>query len=72
MTGRFFVNFIRRVFHHPLAPLGALLSLVLLVPLVARALLGWSDPLGYLSDLGTAGLLTLLLYRRPWWLAPPG
>ncbi|WZW92604.1 LTA synthase family protein [Pseudomonas chlororaphis] len=71
MTGRFFVNFIRRVFHHPLAPLGALLSLVLLVPLVARALLGWSDPLGYLSDLGTAGLLTLLLYRRPWWLALP-
>ena len=33
--------------------------------------LGWSDPLGYLSDLGIGGLLIALLYRRPWWLALP-
>lgn len=65
------MKFIRRFLHHPLAPLGTLLTLVLLVPLLARLFLGWSDPLGYLSDLGTAGLLTVLLYRRPWWLALP-
>ncbi|MCJ8207475.1 LTA synthase family protein [Pseudomonas sp. RGM2987] len=36
-----------------------------------RLALGWSDPLGYLSDLGIGGLLVVLLHRRPWWLALP-
>lgn len=36
-----------------------------------RAALGWSNPLGYLSDLGIASLFIVLLHRRPWWLALP-
>ena len=56
---------------HPLASLIALMGCVLLVPIGLRLALDWSDPLGYLSDLGIGGLLIALLYRRPWWLALP-
>ncbi|MFK0310625.1 LTA synthase family protein [Pseudomonas sp. NPDC090233] len=56
---------------HPHARLVALVTLVLVIPLAARALLGWSNPLGYVSDLAVGGLLVLLLHRRPWWLALP-
>jgi len=49
----------------------ALAALVLVVPLAARALLGWSNPLGYVSDLALGSLLVLLLHRRPLWLALP-
>ena len=41
------------------------------MPLCLRAALGWSNPLGYLSDLGIASLLIVLLHRCPWWLALP-
>lgn len=34
-------------------------------------MLGWSNPLGYLSDLALGSLLIVLLHRRPWWLALP-
>ncbi|WP_044462435.1 LTA synthase family protein [Pseudomonas sp. MRSN 12121] len=71
MTGRLSVKLIRRCLQHPLAPLCALFGLLLLVPMGARLALGWSNPLGYLSDLASASLLTVLLYRRPWWLALP-
>lgn len=55
----------------PYTPLLALIGCVLLTPMGLRLALGWSDPLGYLSDLGVGGLLVALLYRRPWWLALP-
>lgn len=71
MTGRLFVKLIRRCLQHPLAPLCTLFGLLLLVPMGARLALGWSTPLGYVSDLASASLLTVLLYRRPWWLALP-
>lgn len=51
--------------------LAALAVLVLVIPLGARAALGWSNPLGYLSDFALGGALLLLLHRRPWWLALP-
>ncbi|MBC3466531.1 sulfatase-like hydrolase/transferase [Pseudomonas sp. RW10S2] len=56
---------------HPRARLATLAVLVVVIPLAARALLGWSDPLGYLSDLAIGILLVLLLQRSPWWLALP-
>ncbi|MFJ4430749.1 LTA synthase family protein [Pseudomonas sp. NPDC089395] len=56
---------------HSRTRLVALATLVLVIPLAARALLGWSNPLGYLSDLAFGSLLLLLLHRRPWWLALP-
>jgi phosphoglycerol transferase MdoB-like AlkP superfamily enzyme len=56
---------------HPKARLIALCGLVLLIPLAIRALLGWSDMLGYLSDLFVGSLLVLLLQRRAWWLGLP-
>ncbi|MGE7989925.1 LTA synthase family protein [Pseudomonas sp. NPDC089554] len=56
---------------HPHARLATLVGLVLVIPLGVRALLGWSDPLGYLSDLAIGSLLLLLLLRSPWWLALP-
>ncbi|MCO7519280.1 MULTISPECIES: LTA synthase family protein [unclassified Pseudomonas] len=61
----------RNLLDHPRARLIALASLVLVIPLCARALLGWSDPLGYLSDLAIGALLLLLLQRCPLWLALP-
>lgn len=65
------MNFIRHWLRQPYARLTALIGLVLIVPLCLRAALGWSNPLGYLSDLGIASLLIVLLHRRPWWLALP-
>jgi len=65
------VNVIRHWLRQPYARLIALIGLVLIVPLCLRAALGWSNPLGYLSDLGIASLLIVLLHRRPWWLALP-
>nr|WP_314872849.1 sulfatase-like hydrolase/transferase [uncultured Pseudomonas sp.] len=56
---------------HPRARLWALTALVLLIPLGVRALLGWSDPFGYVSDLAIGSLLVLALHRCPWWLALP-
>ncbi|KHL72484.1 sulfatase, partial [Pseudomonas putida] len=56
---------------HPHTRLVALATLVMVVPLAARTLLGWSNPLGYLSDLALGSLLVLLLHRSPWWLATP-
>lgn len=56
---------------HPHSRLVALATLVLVIPLTARALLGWSNPLGYLSDLALGSLLLVLLHRRPAWLALP-
>nr|WP_249121901.1 LTA synthase family protein [Pseudomonas juntendi] len=56
---------------HPQARLAALAGLLLVIPLGTRAMLGWSNPLGYLSDLALGSLLLLLLQRRPWWLALP-
>ncbi|AIR90987.1 LTA synthase family protein [Pseudomonas cremoricolorata] len=49
----------------------SLFVLVLVIPLLCRALLGWSNPAGYLSDLAIGTLLALLLQRRAWWLALP-
>jgi hypothetical protein len=65
------VNVIRHWLRQPYARLVALTGWVLIVPLCLRAALGWSNPLGYLSDLGIASLLIVLLHRRPWWLALP-
>lgn len=65
------MNVFYRGFTHPLAPLIALAGCVLIIPMGLRLSLGWSDPLGYLSDLGMGGLLIVLLYRRPWWVALP-
>lgn len=56
---------------HPHTRLVALASLVLVIPLAARALLGWSNPLGFISDLALGSLLLVLLHGRPWWLAAP-
>lgn len=65
------MNVIRRWLRQPYARLIALIGLVLIVPLCLRAALSWSNPLGYLSDLGIASLLIVILHRRPWWFALP-
>ncbi len=65
------MNIIRHWLRQPHTRLIALIGLVMIVPLCLRAALGWSHPLGYLSDLGIASLLIVLLHRRPWWLALP-
>lgn len=56
---------------HPHARLVSLIVLVLIVPVCLRAALGWSSPLGYLSDLAIGSSLVVLLHRRAWWLALP-
>ena len=66
-----FVKIFYRGLAHPLASLIALATLLVVIPMGLRLTLGWSDPLGYLSDLGIGGLLVAVLYRRPWWLALP-
>ena len=45
--------------------------LLLVVPLLARYCLGWSNGFGYLSDLAIGSLLIVLLHNRPLWLALP-
>nr|WP_189684258.1 LTA synthase family protein [Pseudomonas sp. SWRI81] len=49
----------------------SLIVLVLIVPVCLRMALGWSTPLGYLSDLAVGSLLVVTLHRRAWWLALP-
>jgi phosphoglycerol transferase MdoB-like AlkP superfamily enzyme len=65
------VHFFRRGPWLSHVSLCALASLVVLIPLASRALLGWSQPLGYLSDLALGGLLLVLLWRRSLWLSTP-
>ncbi|QSL85795.1 LTA synthase family protein [Pseudomonas atacamensis] len=60
-------NWLRR----PNARLLSLIVLVLVVPVCLRAALGWSNPLGFLSDLAVGSLLVVTLHRRAWWLALP-
>lgn len=55
----------------PNARLFSLIALVLIVPAGLRAALGWSTPVGYLSDFAIGSLLVVLLHRRAWWLALP-
>lgn len=55
----------------PDARLFSLTVLVLIVPAGLRAALGWSTPVGYLSDFAIGSLLVVLLHRRAWWLALP-
>ncbi|MDH0650199.1 LTA synthase family protein [Pseudomonas sp. GD03858] len=64
-------SFVNKLLGHPRARLATLAALVLVLPMAARALLGWSDPFGYLSDLAIGSLLVMTLHRRPWWLALP-
>lgn len=71
MSGSIFVSTFSRWLHHPYARLIALTLLVLVIPLCLRTALGWTNPLGYLSDLAIGSLLVALLYRRPLWLALP-
>ncbi|MBC3271256.1 LTA synthase family protein [Pseudomonas sp. SWRI81] len=60
-------NWLRR----PNVRLLSLIVLVLIVPVCLRMALGWSTPLGYLSDLAVGSLLVVTLHRRAWWLALP-
>lgn len=55
----------------PYAVTLSLALLLLVLPLVSRYALGWSDPRGYVSDLAIGGALLLLLRRSPYWLALP-
>ena len=57
------MKIIRHWLQRPRARLAALIGLVLVVPLCLRAALGWSDPMGYLSDLGIGSLLVVLLHQ---------
>lgn len=56
---------------HPAYALIARGFLLLVVPLLSRHLLGWSNGFGYLSDLAIGSLLFVLLHNRPLWLAMP-
>nr|WP_239482089.1 LTA synthase family protein [Pseudomonas insulae] len=49
----------------------ALVALFLLLPLLSRFWLGWSNGYGYTSDLAIGGLLVLLLHNRSLWLGVP-
>ncbi|UST81823.1 LTA synthase family protein [Pseudomonas siliginis] len=60
-------NWLRR----PNARLLSLIVLVMIVPVCLRAALGWSTPLGFLSDLAVGSLLVVALHRRAGWLALP-
>ena len=72
MAGRsVFVSVLLRWLRQPHARLFSLILLVLIVPVCLRAALGWSSPLGYLSDLAVGSLLLMLLHRRAWWLGLP-
>ncbi|WP_371919744.1 LTA synthase family protein [Pseudomonas sp. MYb187] len=71
MIGRIFVNVIRHLLRHPYARLVALTGLVLVIPVCLRVALGWSNSLGFVSDLGIASLLIVLLQGRPWWQSLP-
>ncbi|WP_213028415.1 LTA synthase family protein [Pseudomonas sp. Seg1] len=72
MTGRsFFVSAFLNGLRHPRARLYSLIFLLLIVPVCLRAAIGWSTPLGYLSDLAIGSSLVILLHRRAWWLALP-
>jgi phosphoglycerol transferase MdoB-like AlkP superfamily enzyme len=72
MAGRsFFVSVFLHALRHPHARLFSLIFLVLIVPVCLRAALGWSSPLGYVSDLAIGSALVVLLHRRPLWLALP-
>lgn len=61
----------KNILGHPCTRLLALAALVLVIPLGTRAMLGWSNPFGYLSDIAIGSLLVMLLHRRAWWLALP-
>jgi phosphoglycerol transferase MdoB-like AlkP superfamily enzyme len=72
MAGRsFFVSVLLHALRHPHARLLSLIFLVLIVPVCLRAALGWSSPLGYVSDLAIGSALVVFLHRRPLWLALP-
>ena len=67
----FFVSALFNWLRQPNARLLSLIVLVLIVPVCLRAALGWSTPLGFLSDLAVGSLLVVALHRRAWWLALP-
>ncbi len=56
---------------HPAYELLARGFLLLVVPLLGRYFLGWSNGFGYLSDLAVGSLLFVLLQNRPLWLTLP-
>ncbi|MES2819880.1 MAG: LTA synthase family protein [Pseudomonadota bacterium] len=60
-----------RWLQHPDGSFLALGCLFILIPLLSRYWLGWSDGFGYTSDLAIGTLLMLLLHNRPLWLALP-
>lgn len=64
---RVFLKGLRR----PDSALLALATLLLVLPLGSRVLLGWTHIYGVLSDLAIGALLLILLYRRPLWLVLP-
>ena len=49
----------------------SLVLLLLVLPVLSRYALGWSDPRGYLSDLAIGSALLLLLRRAPYGLGLP-
>lgn len=67
----FFVSALFNWLRRPNARLLSLIILVLMVPVCLRVALGWSTPLGFLSDLAVGSLLVVALHRCPSWLALP-
>lgn len=51
--------------------LAALTGLFVMLPMLDRLWLGWSNGYGYLSDVAIGGLLVLVLHNRPLWLGLP-